>query len=281
MDSFSNGSIESNASSSVTNNNLISMNHHSNNNNHSVDHINNINCFKPSFLIEDLKSKAVKITRQFAQRHSLQNGNGVDEQPNLSLEKDISETIKKLTEIQQRLTKERNESFYEDCIYKFNDEEMEKNINKMRLSKRERERRRMLEPSDFSHLPSYLAGEKISDGRPELMQLISRQQEDHCEVISADEQNSINVMAHRLNAKLDPNSCTLDQIKHLYLKHQTIFEHIHKYQMCKYGLVTCPICEEKPNNVSGIEVMSDRQVQDYLAKQTTFFRSCLGGKKEK
>ena len=73
MDSFSNGSIESNASSSVTNNNLISMNHHSNNNNHSVDHINNINCFKPSFLIEDLKSKAVKITRQFAQRHSVSN----------------------------------------------------------------------------------------------------------------------------------------------------------------------------------------------------------------
>lgn len=71
MDSFSNGSIESNASSSVPNNNLISMNnHHSNNNNHSIDHLNNINCFKPNFILQDLKSKAVKITHQFTQRHS-------------------------------------------------------------------------------------------------------------------------------------------------------------------------------------------------------------------
>jgi len=249
-------------------------NHHSNNNNHSIDHLNNINCFKPNFILQDLKSKAVKITHQFTQRHSsLQNGNGVTNlEPSLSLEKDISETIKKLTEIQQRLTKERNESFYEDCLYKFNDEEMEKEINKMRLTKRERERRRVLEPSDFSHLPSYLGGEKVSEGRPALLQLISRKPQENPQLISADEQNSIDVMAHRLNVKLDPDACQLDQLKHLYLKHQTLFEHVHEYHMCRYGLVTCPVCED------GSEVASDQKARDFLQRQTAFFRSLLGKK---
>ena len=55
---------------------------------------------------------------------------------------------------------------------------------------------------DFSHLPSYLGGEKISEGRPALLQLISTKPQENPQLISKDEQNSIDVMAHRLNVKL-------------------------------------------------------------------------------
>ena len=56
--------------------------------------------------------------------------------------------------------------------------------------------------ADFSHLPSYMGGEKISEGRPALLQLISTKPQENPQLISKDEQNSIDVMAHRLHVKL-------------------------------------------------------------------------------